>query len=99
MLIYYFNLFLKVNKVFDQSTYRLDMTNTYLYDILNLGNDYTGYINLTENDTINVKGYIQGNVQWLHKDINKMKWNFDQNKFLEYCRIIMENQNKHENPK
>lgn len=37
------------------------------------------------------KGYIEGNVQWLHKDINKMKSTFSQNQFLEYCRIITEN--------
>ena len=37
------------------------------------------------------KGYINGNVQWLHKDINTMKWDFDQDKFLKYCKLIAEN--------
>lgn len=37
------------------------------------------------------KGYIKDNVQWLHKDINKMKWAFDQKLFIDYCRIITEN--------
>jgi hypothetical protein len=37
------------------------------------------------------KGYIEGNVQWLHKDINTMKWAFSQEQFLNYCRIIVEN--------
>lgn len=44
------------------------------------------------------KGYVEGNVQWLHKDINKMKWNFNQDKFIQYCRIISEN-NKSEDSK
>lgn len=33
-------------------------------------------------------GYEEGNIQWLHKDINTMKWAFSQEKFLEYCIII-----------
>jgi hypothetical protein len=41
------------------------------------------------------KGYIEGNVQWLHKDINTMKWNFNQDQFIKYCKIITEN-NKNE---
>ena len=34
------------------------------------------------------KGYIKGNVQWVHKDVNKMKFNLDQNKFVQWCNII-----------
>ena len=37
------------------------------------------------------EGYIEGNVQWLHKDINTMKWDFTQEKFIEYCKTISEN--------
>lgn len=40
------------------------------------------------------KGYVEGNVQWLHKDINTMKWDFTQEKFIEYCKIITERQKK-----
>lgn len=39
------------------------------------------------------KGYIEGNVQWVHKDINQMKWNFGQEKFIEYCKLIASNKN------
>jgi hypothetical protein len=35
-------------------------------------------------------GYLIGNVQWVHRDVNFMKQQLDQNKFLEYCRIITE---------
>lgn len=38
-------------------------------------------------------GYEEGNIQWLHKDINTMKWDFSQEKFLEYCKIITERLN------
>jgi hypothetical protein len=38
------------------------------------------------------KGYIPGNVQWLHKDVNKMKWDLTQERFIEICKIIAERQ-------
>jgi hypothetical protein len=34
------------------------------------------------------KSYTQDNVQWIHKDINKMKNAFDQNYFIETCSRI-----------
>jgi hypothetical protein len=34
------------------------------------------------------KGYINGNLQWLHKDINRIKSDFPQETFLEYCRLV-----------
>lgn len=36
------------------------------------------------------KGYILENVQWVHKDINLMKHSLNENKFLEWCKIIVE---------
>ena len=35
-------------------------------------------------------GYVEGNVQWLHKDINTMKWAFDEDQFIQYCKMIAE---------
>jgi hypothetical protein len=35
-----------------------------------------------------VKGYIKGNVQWVHKDVNMMKQNYTQNRFLEICNLV-----------
>lgn len=35
------------------------------------------------------KGYIIGNVQWVHKDVNKMKQNLSENRFLELCKLIV----------
>jgi dCMP deaminase len=31
------------------------------------------------------KGYIVGNVRWVHKDINKMMSNYGDTKFIDYC--------------
>lgn len=39
------------------------------------------------------KGYINGNVQWVHKDINKMKQSFSQDYFIKSCKLIAENNN------
>lgn len=34
------------------------------------------------------KGYIEGNVQWLHKDINKLKWALSQEEFIKMCKLV-----------
>jgi hypothetical protein len=34
------------------------------------------------------KGYIEGNVQWVHKDINWMKNDFDNQYFIEICKKV-----------
>ncbi len=37
------------------------------------------------------KGYIEGNVQWVHKDINKMKNVYDQDYFINLCKLVATN--------
>jgi hypothetical protein len=37
------------------------------------------------------KGYCEDNVQWVHKDINRMKNTFDQDYFISLCKLIAEN--------
>lgn len=40
-------------------------------------------------DRINsTKGYTLENVQWVHKDVNKMKMDFPQDRFLEICQLV-----------
>lgn len=34
------------------------------------------------------KGYVNGNVQWVHKDINWMKNRFSQERFIEMCKLV-----------
>lgn len=34
------------------------------------------------------KGYIEGNVQWVHKVVNRMKWDLDQKDLVQFCCII-----------
>lgn len=35
------------------------------------------------------QGYIAGNIQWVHKDINIMKWQLSENVFLDWCQKII----------
>lgn len=34
------------------------------------------------------KGYTLNNVQWVHKDINRMKQNFPEERFFELCQTV-----------
>lgn len=34
------------------------------------------------------KGYINGNIQWLHKDINQMKNTFKEDHFIDMCKKV-----------
>lgn len=34
------------------------------------------------------KGYIEGNVQWVHRDVNYMKMNLLEDRFIDWCNII-----------
>ncbi|MGW0060324.1 hypothetical protein ACWDTT_10400 [Streptosporangium sandarakinum] len=36
------------------------------------------------------QGYVPGNVQFVHKDINIMKWNHSEERFFELCRAVVE---------
>ncbi len=37
------------------------------------------------------KGYIEGNVQWVHRDINRIKINFDNDYFIKMCKLVAKN--------
>jgi hypothetical protein len=35
------------------------------------------------------KGYTKGNVQWVHKEVNRMKSNLSDEKFVDWCRRVV----------
>lgn len=39
------------------------------------------------------KGYIKSNLQWVHKDVNRMKWDISHEDFVKICKLITENLN------
>lgn len=36
----------------------------------------------------NSKGYIAGNIQWVHKKINQIKMDMDQKEFIKLCKLV-----------
>lgn len=36
----------------------------------------------------NDRGYIEGNVQWVHKDVNRIKREYDQDYFIKICHMV-----------
>lgn len=57
---------------------------------LTFGKKQTASLDRIDSD----KGYIPGNIQWVHKDLNIMKNNFNTEKFLGYCKLVCENFSK-----
>lgn len=45
------------------------------------------------------KGYIIGNLQWVHKDINTMKMHYSQEYFINLCKMISNHANQQPSPK
>ncbi len=43
-------------------------------------------------------GYVKGNIQWVHKDINRMKWDYDEEHFLAMCCAVCHTKCKGEQP-
>lgn len=41
-------------------------------------------------------GYIKDNIQWIHKDINRMKWHYEQDYFIELCKLVAKLQKEKE---
>ncbi len=46
----------------------------------------------------NSKGYIEGNIQWVHKRINKMKHAFNEDDFIQWCHLVANNTKERFNP-
>ena len=51
-------------------------------------NDYSRTASLDRIDS--TKGYVEGNVQWVHKDVNTIKWDLTLDKFFKVCKMVVE---------
>lgn len=40
------------------------------------------------------KGYVKGNIQWVHKDINMMKKDYSDDYFIKMCKKVVDNLSK-----
>ena len=76
---YLWNLFIKQDRICILSGLDIRIDNTEKYNTASV-------------DRIdNTKGYMEGNVQWVHKDINMMKRVYNQDYFIYLCKKITEN--------
>ena len=73
---YIWKLFLKQNRKCKLS--HIDL----FFGVLRKG--FTASLDRIDSD----KGYVEGNVQWIHKDVNRMKLNLKQDYFIEICKKI-----------
>ena len=62
---------------------------------LNFSSSYWATNGTASLDRINSKlGYIDGNIQWIHKDVNQMKMDLDEKYFIELCKKIVKTDKK-----
>ena len=81
---YAWNLFLEQNKKCALSGIEI------FIDYKRYEHDHTASLDRIDSSL----GYIKGNVQWVHKDINLMKRTYDQNYFIELCQKVANNYDK-----
>ena len=62
----------------------LDITLPYSSDDFLIHRNWTASLDRIDSN----KSYTKNNIQFLHKDINKMKMDLDQNLFIQYCKAI-----------
>jgi hypothetical protein len=79
---YIWKLFIEQNK-----KCKLTQKDIYLYASVRDLENQTASLDRIDNSM----GYIKGNVQWVHKDVNMMKRTYDQDYFIELCKLIAEN--------
>jgi hypothetical protein len=78
---------------------KYSLTNKYLNDLWIASNNKCSisgiYIEMSGTASLDridsSKGYVPGNVQWVHKNINIMKRSIDQKEFINLCRLIADN--------
>lgn len=56
---------------------------------ITLKNSLSGTASLDRIDSS--KGYVKGNVQWVHKNVNIMKRALSQDEFINICRLVADN--------
>lgn len=63
----------------------LDITLPYSHNEFLKDREWTASVDRIDSN----KPYTRDNIQFVHKDINRMKMNLSEQKFLEYCRLIV----------
>lgn len=77
---YLWNLFVKQNNKCALSGLPIELVSDYTYK---------HHLNTASLDRINTeKGYIKGNIRWVHRDINMMRRNLENSYFIDLCRKV-----------
>jgi hypothetical protein len=76
------NKFLEQNKKCALTGIELKMFKSDVEKRLN--NEQTASLDRIDNN----KGYVEGNIQWVHKDINKIKMDLNTSYFIELCKKV-----------
>ncbi len=71
-------------KLFLQQSRRCKFTDQLLHFRMGSHDDTTASLDRIDSR----KGYVRGNLQWVHKDINNMKQQFTNEHFIYYCRQV-----------
>lgn len=86
---YIWDLFLKQNKKCALSGVDLIISTTISkQDHLDRTN-HTASLDRIDNN----KGYIEGNLQWVHKTINRMRRQYTVEEYINWCKKVAENSN------
>lgn len=78
-----YDLFLKQNKKCAISGVEIKFINYH-----KTSNETTASLDRIDSN----KGYIKGNIQWVHKTINNMKQALSDEEFIKWCRKVVDNQ-------
>lgn len=71
---------------------RCKLSNEVLYFPKNGIDCLQGKYNASLDRIDSSKGYISGNIQWVHKDINKIKSNLKDEEFIKLCKLVAQAQ-------
>ena len=96
------NYFNRIKKSAEKRNLDFNITKKYIYDLFLEQKGRCSYTDLElhltsiggENQTASLdridssKGYVKGNVQWVHKKINIIKWGLSEDEFIKYCHLV-----------
>lgn len=78
----------EIDKLFSDQNKKCKYTNLDLY-FESKGNKGNASLDRIDSNI----GYVLSNIQWVHKDVNRMKWDISHEQFVKICKTITENLN------
>lgn len=84
---YLWNLYLNQNKKCALSGVNLIIDNFSRKKIKLNNNEYYASLDRIDNNI----GYIKGNVRWIAREVNLMKWKLSDKNFINFCKEISSN--------